>query len=252
MTFLVLALASSLAWFISSLIGGGSPLILIPLISVLLSTSAIPPVITTGMLFGNGQRVWLYWRQIDWRLVAWCLPSSSIGAILGAFVVSRTQIEWLSLLLAGFLLTSVLGLVRRREPASTDTSTAPPAVKAWHFLPLGFAYAFFSGLIGSTGPVLHPFYLGYGLSKETMLATKSFNVLGMHVVKLIAYGVFGVLTLPYLGYGLLIGVAALPGNYLGQWALKQISEQRFRQLVVTFITFSGLFMLWQQRTVFWF
>ncbi|MGB0563211.1 MAG: sulfite exporter TauE/SafE family protein, partial [Spirulinaceae cyanobacterium] len=71
MTVLILALASSTAWFISSLIGGGSPLILIPLITLCLSTAAIPPVITTGMLFGNAQRVGLYWQHIEWRLVAW-------------------------------------------------------------------------------------------------------------------------------------------------------------------------------------
>ncbi|MEM8643080.1 MAG: sulfite exporter TauE/SafE family protein [Cyanobacteria bacterium P01_G01_bin.54] len=244
MTVLVLALASSIAWFISSLIGGGSPLILIPLITVLLSPGAIAPVITTGMLFGNGQRVGLYWRHIEWRLVAWCLPSASLGAVLGAFVVSRTRIEWLSLLLAGFLLVSVVGLVWGKRSPSRNFK-----VRAWYFLPIGFGDAFCSGLIGSTGPVLQPLYLGYGLTKEQVLATKSFNVLGIHLVKLIAYSIFGVLTLPYLSYGIVIGLAALPGNWLGRKVLEKMSEQQFQRWVITFIGASALWMVWQQRGI---
>lgn len=232
--------------------GGGSPLILIPVITGLLGAAAVPPVLTTGMLFGNGQRVWLYWEAIAWPVVAWCFPGAIVGAVLGAFVFSRTQIEWLSLWLALFLLISVAGLVRDgygNAHRSSRGSDPPPQpwIKAWHFLPIGFLYAFFSGLIGSTGPVLHPLYLNYGLTKEGMLATKSFNVLAIHLVKLIAYGVFGVLTEENLIYGLILGVAALPGNWLGQWLLAKMSDHQFRQLVIVFVGISGLWMVWQQR-----
>lgn len=238
------------AWFLSSLIGGGSPLILIPVISGLLGAAAVPPVLTTGMLFGNGQRVWIYGGAIAWRVVAWCSPGAIVGAVLGAFVFSRAQIEWVGLLLALFLLTSVVGLLGDFSNRGNDSTPDPQPrwrIKAWHFLPIGFLYAFFSGLIGSTGPVLHPLYLNYGLTKEAMLATKSFNVLGIHVVKLIAYGVFGVLTQENLIYGVIIGVAALPGNWLGQRILAKMSDRQFRQLVILFVGASGLWMLWQQR-----
>jgi len=235
-----LALASCLAWFLSSLAGGGSPLILIPTISLLLDTSAIPPIITTGMIFGNGQRVWIYWQRIDWRLTAWYLPGAIAGAILGAFAFSRTRIEWLSLLLALFLLASALSHL-------IGKGVQIFSMHAWFFLPLGLFYAFFSGLIGSPGPILHPFYLGCGLVKEDMLATKSLHVLVVHIAKLAAYAVFGALTWQHLGYGTILGFAALPGNWLGQWALQYVSEQRFRQFVVTFVGISGCLMLWQQR-----
>ena len=72
-----------------------------------------------------------------------------------------------------------------------------------------------------------------------MIATKSANLMVVHIAKMITYGTFGALSLSYLGYGLLIGIAALPGNWLGQVILKQISEQRFRQLVVSFVALSS-------------
>jgi uncharacterized membrane protein YfcA len=238
-----LSLASTVGWFISTLVGGGSPLILIPTIGLFLGTNAVAPVITTGMLFGNGQRIGMYWRHINWKLMWWYLPGAVVGSIGGAFIFSRTEIEWLSLLLGLFLIISVLGYGAGQQKPSFP-------VKAWYFLPAGFLYSFLSGLIGSSGPLLNPFYLNYGLVKEELIATKSSHVMVVHVVKMAAYAVFGVFTGSYLLYGLLIGVAALPGNWLGQIILERMSEQRFRQFVMTFVLISGTLMIWQQRQVF--
>lgn len=111
-------------------------------------------------------------------------------------------------------------------------------------------YAFLSGLIGSIGPVLNPFYLNYGLVKEKMIATKSAHVLVVHIAKMVTYAALGALTMPYLGYGLVIGIAAVPGNWLGQMVLQKISEEQFRQLVIALVTISGCLILWDQRDFF--
>ncbi|WP_246275497.1 TSUP family transporter [Brasilonema bromeliae] len=104
-----------------------------------------------------------------------------------------------------------------------------------------------SGILGSIGPVLTPFYLNYGLSKEELLATAAAARAAIHLVKVAAYAVFGVLTFKSLCYGVLIGVAAFPGNWLGQLALERTSEHRFRQIVTGFVVMSAVLMLWQQR-----
>ncbi|MFW6264287.1 MAG: sulfite exporter TauE/SafE family protein [Cyanobacteriota bacterium] len=243
---LTLASVSSLSWFVSTLAGGGTPLILIPMISYFLGGAAVPPVVTIGMLMGNSQRVWLYWEAIDWQIMRWYLPGAIVGSVLGAFIFTQTQVEWLPLLLGLFLLLSTLSDRLGQDKPSFR-------VKAWYFLPGGFIFAFLSGLIGSAGPLLNPLYLNYGLVKEDMIATKSATGILVHVAKLIAYGIFGVLTLPMIGYGVMIGVAAFPGNWLGQIFLKTMSEQRFRQLVTLFVAFSGMLILWEQRQVliFW-
>jgi uncharacterized protein len=236
----VLALTSFGSWFISTLAGGGAPLILIPVIGSLLGSAAVPPVITVGMLLGHCQRLFLYWRSVSWQLMWWYLPGAIFGAGLGAFVFTHAKLEWVSILLALFLIISIASYAPDREKPLFK-------VRLWYFLPAGFIFAFLSGLIGSTGPMLNPFYLNYGLNKEETIATKSAQLLIVHIVKIIAYTKFGVLTLPYLGYGLLIGLAAFPGNWLGQIALERVSEQRFRQLLTSFVALSGILILWQQR-----
>jgi len=235
--------ASCIGWFVSSLAGGGSPLILIPTLSLFLSASMIPQVITVGMLFGNGQRVGLYWQGIDWQLTRWYLPGAIVGAIVGAFLFTQLQLEWLTVLLGLFLIISIF-TYRLAENLTLFQ------VKAWYFLPAGFIYAFLSGLIGSTGPLLNPFYLHYGLEKGEMIGTKSAHVLVVHIVKIIAYSAFGVISSPIIAYGLLIGMGALPGNWLGQKVLEKMEDKQFRQIAIAFVLISGIMLVWDQRQIF--
>ncbi len=242
MTLIWLSIASAVGWFISSLAGGGSSLILIPMISLFLGTAALAPVITIGGIFGNTERAYTYRQHVDWQVLRWDIPGAVLGACLGAFTFTRLHVEWLGILVAVFLLVSACSYAFNGE-----SKTFP--VKAWYFLPASFVYAFLSGVIGSMGPLLVPFYLNYGLKKESLLATLSSTRVLIHVVKLISYTVFGAMTQDYLKFGVLVGLSAFPGNWLAHIVLERISEQRFRQLVISFVMISGVLLLWQQRTL---
>lgn len=242
MTLIWLSIASAVGWFISSLAGGGSSLILIPMISLFLGTAALPPVITIGGIFGNTERAYAYRKHVDWQVLRWDVPGAVVGAGLGAFTFTRLHVEWMGILVAVFLLLSAYSYAFKGESTSFE-------VKAWYFLPASFIYAFLSGVIGSMGPLLVPFYLNYGLQKEALLATQSATRILIHSVKLFAYATFGALTQAHIGYGILIGLAAFPGNWLAHIVLERISEQRFRQLVTSFVMVSGILLLWQQRNL---
>lgn len=233
---------SFVAWFVSMLAGGGSPFILIPLISLLLGTQAVAPVITLGLLVGNAQRGLFFWSHIDWRVTAWYMPGAAVGAVIGCYGLTQIHAEGLQLLLGLGLLVMVLNY-------ALGIQTKGFVVKAWYFLPIAFINAIGSGLIGSTGPVMNPVYLGYGLEKEAMVATKALNKTVLHIIKLLAYGALGNLNSEYVLYGLVIGLGAIPANLLGKRVLAKMSAEQFRQAVFTFVAFSGVFMIWQQRSL---
>ncbi|MBE9181100.1 sulfite exporter TauE/SafE family protein [Oculatella sp. LEGE 06141] len=246
MPLILLGLVSFVAWFISMIAGGGSPLILIPLVSFLFGSDAIAPVITTGMLVGNAQRTLYFWQEIDWDITRWYLPGAIAGAILGAYTLTQIHVDWLPTLVGIALLLMVanygLGKVLSQPKA-------PLPIKPWYFLPLAFCNAFGSGLIGSMGPILNPVYLSYGLVKERMIATKSVHVVVIHIVKLMTYAVLGTLTVPDLTCGLIIGLAAIPANWLGKRVLDKMSGDQFQQTVFAFVAVSGILMLWQQSSL---
>lgn len=236
MSFIWLILASFVGWFVSTLAGGGVPLILIPAIGYCLGAAAVAPVLTIGMLFGHPQRVFLYWGEIDWQITGWYVPGAVIGASLGAFVFTQIQLQWLPIILGLVLLLSTFsyGLSEKNQLFQ---------VRPWYFLPAALIHAFLSGITGSTGPLLNPLYLNYGLDKEQMIGTKAVHMSFVHGIKLITYAILGACTLSYWGYGVLIGLAALPGNWVGQMALKKLTQQQFRQFVIAFVALSGFLIL---------
>jgi uncharacterized membrane protein YfcA len=244
MSILVIGVASSIAWFLSMLAGGGSPFVLMPIITIFLGAQAIAPVLTVGLLVGNGQRTLFFWDQIDWRVNWYYFPGAIAGAALGAYAFTRIQADWLHLIVAIALIWMVVDAWLSRKVPNTSSSVQP-----WHFSVYGFFYAAGSGLIGSMGPVMNPLYLNYGLEKEAMIATKSINVLVVHIAKIIVYASLGAFTPTYLAYGLLIGLASIPANFLGKHVLERISSEQFRQAVLAFVAMSGAFLLWEQRGI---
>ncbi len=244
---LLISGTSFVAWFFSMLAGGGSPLVLIPLLSVLLGAAAVAPVITTGLLIGNTQRSLFFWRKIDWRVTAWYLPGCLAGAMLGAYIFTWVRADWLQVLIGVALLGMVVNYWLNK---TLKLSEQHFTVKPWYFLPVSFLNSVGSALIGSTGPIMNPMYFAYGLEKEAMIATKASNKAFLHVFKLLSYAALGVLQPSHIGYGLLIGLGAVPANWLGKWVLERISNDQFRQMVYAFVAVSGVMMLWEQRA--WF
>ena len=296
MPIVYLSVVSFFAWIVSTLAGGGSPFILIPLVNLLMGAAAVPPVITIGMFFGNAHRVLLFWREIDWELTAWYAPGAIAGAILGAYTFTRIHLDWLQIVIAIFLIVSAVLFELEKSPEKTvaedkekqiklvddskeleeieelieinqlgelselsnleQSELIPEEVKpkfqlkAWYIMPAGFLKAYVSGLVGTTGPVLNPFYLRYGLVKEKMLATKAAHMTIIHVFKLITYGVLAAVSQEQIVAGLAIGLAAIPANLVGKYILSRMSSQQFRQVVLAFMAIGGSWMLWQQRTLF--
>lgn len=236
---------SILSWFISTIAGGGSSLLLMPIIGFLVGAAAIAPVTTVGGIFGNIERAIAYREHINWKIVLWEVPGAIVGSIIGAFTLAQITTDWIGLVVGIFLILSALGyFIKSTKPPTAKKQ--PFNIKEWYFLPAGFVYAILSGIIGSMGSLLAPMYIGFGLKKEALLATQAFTRAIIHIVKLLAYVFFGILLTQHLVYGLVTGLAALPGNWLGHLALEHISENRFRQLTMAFVMFSGLLIMWQE------
>ncbi len=296
MPIVYLSVVSFFAWIVSTLAGGGSPFILIPLVNLLMGAAAVPPVITIGMFFGNAHRVLLFWREIDWELTGWYAPGAIAGAILGAYTFTQIHLDWLQIVIAIFLIVSAVLFELEKSPEKTvaedqakninlvndskeleeieelievnqlgelsqlsdleQSELIPKQVKpkfqlkAWHIMPAGFLKAYVSGLVGTTGPVLNPFYLRYGLVKEKMLATKATHMTIIHVVKIITYGALAAMSKDEIVAGLAIGLSAIPANLVGRYILSRMSPHQFRQVVLAFMVIGGTWMLWGQKDLF--
>jgi uncharacterized membrane protein YfcA len=243
----LLGMTSFIAWFISMSLGGGSPLLLIPVISVILGIQAVAPVLTIGLALGQVQRSAMFWDRIHWSLTSWYLPGGIAGAVVGSYLLTQIHLEGLQLVIGLILLLMVLNHALSPKETAEGPRSPAPALKLWFWFPLAFINAVGAGIVGSTGPIMNPVYLAYGLDKEELIGTKALHNTCIHLTKLCAYLALGACSLEHLGYGLLIGLVGLPANVLGKQVLARISQAQFERLLFAFMALSGMWMIWGQR-----
>lgn len=239
MTYLILFLVGIAAYIISTLSGGGGALILLPIVGFYLSPSAVAPVVNLGNMIGRPVRLYLFWKDINWKIVAYYVPSAIIGAFVGGYIFVQLKADWLQVILGLFLISTIFqyrfGKKKRSFP-----------MKLAYFIPLGFLVTLVSTLFGATGPILNPFYLNYGLLKEKMIATKTANSFLGGIAQLGSYAFLGALHGDLWWYGLIIGVGATVGNIFGKKLLSKVSDQLFRQFVIALMMLSGVVMIVKQ------
>ncbi|MEQ8908607.1 MAG: sulfite exporter TauE/SafE family protein [Vicingaceae bacterium] len=187
-------------------------------------------------MIGRPVRLFLFWKHIEWRLVAYYVPSAILGAILGGLIFVKLKADWLQVLLGLFLISTVIQYRFGKKQRSF-------AMKKWYFIPLGFGVTLVSTLFGATGPILNPFYLNLGLVKERMIATKTANSFIAGLAQLSSYTFLGALHGELWWYGLIIGAGATIGNLIGKRQLQKLSDEGFRKIVIAVMVVSGLLMV---------
>lgn len=212
---------------------------LVPVINWLLGGRATAPVINLGNLIGEPVRIILFWKHIDWKITRNYVPPALLATVLSAWIFANIKLEWLQLVIGLFLISTLFQYRLGNKERSFKMSLTG-------FIPLGFLVAFISTLVGATGPVLNPFYMNYGLEKENMIATKTMNSFLVGLAQVTSYTAFGSLKGNLWTYGILLGLGAWAGNWIGKSFLKKLSATIFRQMVIAIMVISGIVLIVQQ------
>lgn len=232
-----------LAFVISTISGGGGALILIPATSALIGAPATPPVINLGTFISRPSRMIMFWHDIDWGLIKYYVPSAVLGTWLAGLLFSKLNAQWIQLLVGVFLVSTIF---QYKFGKIDKTFNMPKS----GFIPLGFIVAFVSTLVGGLGPVLNPFYMNSGLTKEDLIATKTANSFFVGIAQIGSYAFFGVLTAKLWVYGLVLGLGAILGNYIGKHFLAGMTVKQFRLLLLILMVVSGAYMIYDNINVF--
>ncbi len=236
MLYIALFITGALSWFISTVAAGGAATLLIPIIGFLLGAQYVAPIISLAAICSNPARAWLFREHVDWKVIAYLMPGSLVGAFFGAWSFSFLDPKWIQVVLAFFLISYVFQYKFGKSELSFKVK------KIW-FFPLGGLISFLSGLVGATGPILNPFMLNYGLKKEQLVGTKSINSLAMQLTKLTTYTLFGVISLEVVQYGILLGLGAVVGVFIARKHLFNIAHERFQFYTMIMMLVAGVLML---------
>jgi hypothetical protein len=221
--------------FAGSVVGGvagfGAGVILLPLLAWTVGLRAAVPVLTVTMLLGNVSRIWWSRGDVDRRValsfLAGAVPATALGAALFATASNR----WLSLTIGAFLMGSV--------PLRRLLASPRFRVRLAHFPLVGSAVGVLSALVVTTGAVVTPFILAYGLRRGAYIGTEAVCAAGMHVARGIALARYRLLTLETVALGLVLGGVMFAGAWVGRRLLDRMSERGFLVLVEALLLVMG-------------
>ncbi len=233
---LILFFAGVLAFSISTISGGGGALMLIPLLNFIVGTTKTAPIINLGAFISRPSRIIIFWKNIVWKVFWYYVPSAMLGAVIAAYFFSEIKIAWLQIIIALFLISTFFQYRFGKKERSFH-------VQLWHFIPLGFLVSIVGTFTGGMGPVLNPFYLNAGITKEELVGTKAANSFFLGIAQISSYTFFGILTTELWIYGITLGIGATFGNFIGKRLLAKISSLMFRKLVIIIMVISGILLL---------
>lgn len=233
---LILFFAGAVTFSISTISGGGGALMLIPLLNFIVGTTKTAPIINLGALISRPSRIIIFWKNIVWKVFWYYVPSAMLGAVLAAWFFSEMKIAWLQIIVAIFLISTFFQYRFGKKERSFP-------VQLWYFIPLGFIVSIVGTFTGGMGPILNPFYLNSGITKESLVGTKAANSFFLGISQISSYTFFGLLTTELWIYGITLGIGATFGNLIGKKMLAKMSGLLFRKLVIIIMVVSGILLL---------
>lgn len=239
-TLLIVFVCSFLAFSISAISGGGAGLVMMPILSNLLPVAQVPSSISIGTFASSASRIIIFRKNISWKIVKYFLPAALPAVWLGAWLLKFINPFYLEVGMGLFLVINLPFVFKKQL-----TEVEKPPVPAYLLSIIGFLAGFLSGLTGAVGLLFNKFYLRHGLNKEEIIATRAANEIVLHLVKIVLYALFGLITKQVILIGLMISLAAFLSAFFMKRVLPFVSELLFKRIGYLAMVLSGVFMLSQ-------
>ena len=202
----------------------------------IIGVAPIVPVISIALLISHSSRAIFNMKEIDKSaFMAITLPAIP-GIILFAWLYGKMSSSLIALVLAVVILASI---PIRRWAKSRKLKATRKTLSG-----VGLVYGSLSGVALGPGMLLVPFMLGYGLTKEAFVGTLAAIALVTNITRLSVYGLSDLLTWEYIELGVMIGLATIPGNWLGRSVLQRMTNENHAGLVDILTVLGALNFFW--------
>ena len=224
----------------ASIVGGVSgygtgalmPLVLVPLVGA----EPVVPIIAVSAMFTNSSRVFAFSKYDDWRRTLIVLAAAVPTCVLGAWGYTKLSSAGAALVIGGMLILSVplRRLLRYHGVKIGDGGLA-----------LGsFGYGLVVGATAGSGVILLSLLMAAGVEGAGVIATDAAISIIIGIVKILVFGVAGVITAQVIAFALLIGLIALPGAFLAKAFVGRMPIHVHTAILDAVVLFGGVFLVW--------
>ena len=241
----ILTIASVATAVLSAIVGMAGGIVLLSVMLLFLEPIVAIPLHGAVQLVSNGSRAFIQRRHVDWgitaRYAALLVPMGFVG--LGI-------VSWLPATVTRMMI-GVFVLAATWAPGVLLLGTHPEASdRGRRFVVLGGVVGVLNMTVGATGPLIAPFFLNLGLTRQQLIGTKAACQALGHLVKIV---IFGVAVFAFAGFAAplaLLALAAVAGTWFGSRILGRVSERAFVRLYRGILTIIALrLVLWDGLSV---
>lgn len=240
MASVLLFIAALIAFSISAVCGGGAGLLLIPILGTFLPVTLVPAALTIGTATSSLSRLWMFAKDIRWEMTIRFVPASLLGATIGAKLLFFLEPMYIELCMGLFLLSNIPLLLSRKKELDGSSIRLTTSMTVGV---IGVIAGVISALTGAVGVLFNRFYIRCGLSPQEVAATRAANEVLLHVYKLFLYAGLGLFGMKTIGYGFLVGLAAVASSMLMRHILPKLSHDLFSRIGFSAMVLIGIMML---------
>jgi uncharacterized membrane protein YfcA len=237
----ILCAVAVLTATLSAIIGMAGGITLLSVMLLFFEPLVAIPLHGVIQLVSNSSRSIAQRSHIDWgilwRFSAMLLPMGFLGlalaeslpptvarALIGAFVLLATwRPKWL-----------LIGA----HPERSDVHR--------RFFTLGGIVGVLNFTVGAAGPLIAPFFLQIGLTRQALIGTKAACQTAGHLTKIAVFGLAGFAFADYAIELALLSLCVIAGTWIGSRLLESVTEAWFTWLYKTVLTLIAIrLVVWE-------
>jgi uncharacterized membrane protein YfcA len=232
---IVVAVVALIAAVVGGVSGYGNgalmPLVLVPMIGA----APVVPIIAIAALFNNFGRVSAFFKYLDRRRAAIGIAAALPTCVLGAWGYTYLTGAGAALVIGSMLIVSVplRRLLKHHDVRIGDRGFALGAV----------GYGVVVGGTAGSGVIMLSLLMAVGLEGAAVVATDASISIAVSIVKVLVFGLSGVLTAQVIALALLIGFIAFPGAFLARIFVERMPVHVHTAILDGIVLLGGAMMI---------
>lgn len=236
---LVAMAAFALGGILKGAIGAGTPVVVIPLMSIYFNVPYAVAVFALPALVSNLLQFWQFRESLqDRNFILMLGAGAAIGALIGTFLLAALPSEFLELVV-GFLALIYVVFRLSKPDWQLDYGLARRIV-----LPVAGIAGVMQGAAGISAPVSITFLHALKLGRPQFIATISVLFSSMALVQLPTLAAIGLLTVDRFLISVVACVPLLLGMPIGAWIVRRVPAEVFDRLIMALLLIIAVRLIW--------
>lgn len=235
--FLLFLILSLIAEIVGTVGGFGSSVFFVPIANMFVDFKSVLGITAVFHIASNTSKLLLFRKGFNKYLLIYIGIPAVIMVIFGGVMSKYIREEILQGAFAVFMIVlSLFFLVFKNVVVMPNKTNAIVG---------GSTSGFLAGVLGSGGAIRGLTMVAFNIEKEQFVATSAAIDFAVDLSRAVVYFINGYMHTEHTHYMVSLVVIGFTGTWLGKKVLKNISQEKFKTIVLLLILAIGVFMLFQ-------